>query len=379
MGGNLVGQRGGNQGFDGNRILRHGALLDSALADIIQQQNAHLVAGNQLIGAVRAADGNAHPVGIRVGGQHQVGTGLLGQLQTQAQSLKNLRVGIGAGGEIAVGILLLGDNGNVRNADVVKYPGDRHQAGAVQGRIHQLQPRGCAQAGTDRAGLDGIVQSFLAVLAHIGNEPLGLPFLEGHPGGAGENIGFLNLGVHHRGGIVRHLAAIGAVGLVAVVFGRIVRGGNHDTGVGMVIAGGKGQSGHGHQRVINAHFDAVGGQNAGGLPGKHVGIDPAVVGNGNRLTAPLGFDPVGKTLGGLPHHINIHPVGARAQDSPEACGAEFQCHGEPLLDLILLTRDFLQFPGQGRILQRSGAPTLIILHVHYKSPFPCCIQWVCVL
>ena len=59
--------------------------------------------------------------------------------------------------------------------------------------------------------------------------------------------------------------------------------------------------------------------------------------------------------------------------------AEFQCHGEPLLDLILLTRDFLQFPGQSGILQRSGEPTLIILHVHYKSPFPCCIQWVCIL
>ena len=261
----------------------------------------------------------------------------------------------------------------------MKYPGDGHQAGAVQGRIHQFQPRGSAQAGADRASLDGIVQGFLAVLVHIGNQPLGLPFLKGHPGSTGENIGFLNLGVHHCGGIVCHLAAIGAVGLVAVIFGGIVRGGNHDTGVGMVIAGGEGQGGHRHQRVINAHFDAVGGQNAGGLLGEHVGIDPAVVGDGNQLTAPLGFDPVGKTLGGLTHHINIHPVGACAQDSPEACGAEFQRHGEPLLDLILLARDFLQFPGQSGILQRSGAPTLIILHVHYKSPFPCCIQWVCIL
>ena len=66
--GHGIGKGGGHQGLDGHGIGGHGALLDAALADVIQQQHAHLVAGNQLIASVGAADGDAHPIRVGVGG-----------------------------------------------------------------------------------------------------------------------------------------------------------------------------------------------------------------------------------------------------------------------------------------------------------------------
>ena len=153
-----------------------------------------------------------------------------GKLQAEAQGLENFGVGIGAGGEIAIGVLLLGNDGDVVDADIVQNPGDGHQAGAVQGGVNQLETGGLAQAGAHLTSLDGIVQAFLAVLAHILNKTLGKTILKGHDLGAGENVGFLNFGVDNGGGIVGHLTAIGAVGLVAVVLGGVVGCGHHDAG-----------------------------------------------------------------------------------------------------------------------------------------------------
>ena len=246
----------------------------------------------------------------------------------------------------------------------MKHPGDRHQAGAVQRGVDQFQSGGFADAGTDGAGFDGAVQRLLAVLAHVFDQTLGNAVLKGHHLRAGENVGFLDFRVHHGGGIVRHLAAVGAVGLEAVVLGGVVGGGDHDAGVRLVVPGGEGQGGDGHQRVVNPHPDAVRGQNAGGVPGEHVGIDAAVVGNGDQPAAALGLDPVRQTLGGLPDDVNIHPVAARAQNAPQTRGAEFQRHGKALLDFTLLAFDLFQFVGKSGVFQLSAQPALIIINVH---------------
>ena len=251
----------------------------------------------------------------------------------------------------------------------MKHPGDRHQTGAVQGGVHQLQSGGFADAGADGAGFNGAVQRLLAVLAHVFDQTLGDAVFKGHHLRTGENVGFLNLRVHHGGGIVRHLAAVGAVGFVAVVFGGVVGGGDHDAGIRLVVPGGKGQGGDGHQRVVNPHPNAVGGQNAGGVSGEHVGIDAAVIGNGDQLAAALGLDPVRQSLGGLPDNVNIHPVAARAQNAPQTGGAEFQRHSKALLDLIVLSLDFPQLIGEGGIFQISAQPALIIIYVHHYHLF----------
>ena len=130
--GDCIGQRCGNDRLHSDRLRRHGTLLDAACADVIEEQHAHLVTGNELIGAVRTLHSDADTVCIRVGREHQVSAGLLRELEALLQCVENLRVRIGAGGKVAVRILLLRYDRDVVNADVVQYAGDRNEAGAVQ-------------------------------------------------------------------------------------------------------------------------------------------------------------------------------------------------------------------------------------------------------
>ena len=301
--GNLVSQRGGDDGLAHDRVLRHGALLDTACTDVVQQQNADLVAGEQLIAAILALDGDAHAVCVRVGSQHQISTGLLGQLQTQAQSLKNFRVGVRAGREVAVGILLLGHDGDIGDADVAQDMGDGHKARAVQRAIDQLETGSLADTRADGAGLNGGIEGVDAVVADILDHPLGQTILKGNELGPSQDIRLLDLGVDDVGGLIGHLAAVRAVGLVAVVLG-------------------------------------------------------------NGLAAALGLDPVGKALGGLADNVNIHAVGACADDAAQTGGAEFQGYGKAVLDGGIVALDAFQLRFQVGVIQLCGEPALIHILIH---------------
>ena len=364
MGGDGVGQRGGNDRLDRHRVLGHGALLDAAGADVVQQQSAHLVAGDQLIAAVGALHGDAHTVGVGVGGQHQVGAGLFGQLQAQLEGLEDLGVGVGAGGKVAVGVLLLGDDGDIGDAHVVQHVGDGHQAGAVQGAVHQLEAGGLAQAGADLAGLDGLVEGLLAVVAHKADQALLHALGKGDILCAGEDVGLLDLAVDDGGGVIGHLAAVGAVGLVAVVLGGVVGRRDHDAGVALIVAGGKAERRDRHERLVDAHMDAVGGEHFGRGFGEHIALDAAVVADGDRLAAALGLDPVGQALGGLTHHIDVHAVCAGTDDAAQTCRAELQCDRKPVLDGRVIVADAFQFGLQIRIVEIGGKPSLIHVFIH---------------
>ena len=141
-------------------------------------------------------------------------------------------------------------------------------------------------------------------------------------------------------------------------------GGDHDTGVGPIVSGGKAQSRHRHESVIDADLYAIGGQNFGGLLGKYVRIDPAVVGDGYQLVAALGLYPVGETLGGLPDYVDVHPIGAGTQNAPQTGGAELQCYGESLLDLVIVSGNLGQLLGQCRVLQLGLRPAFVFIQIH---------------
>ena len=64
----LVSQRRGDDRLAHDGVLGHRALLNAARADVVEQQNADLVAGEQLIAAVLALDGDADAVRVGVGG-----------------------------------------------------------------------------------------------------------------------------------------------------------------------------------------------------------------------------------------------------------------------------------------------------------------------
>ena len=96
-----------------DRVNRHLAVLHTLAADIIQQQHTRLVAGQQLVLPCLVLDSDAHTVTVGVSCQQQVSVALLGILHAQRHSLFDLRVGVRAGREVSVRLLLLFDHGDV--------------------------------------------------------------------------------------------------------------------------------------------------------------------------------------------------------------------------------------------------------------------------
>ena len=139
---------------------------------------------------------------------------------------------------------------------------------------------------------------------------------------------------------------------------------DHDTGVALVVTGSKAQGRHGHQGIINAHLDAVCSQNACGSLGKNIALQAAVVADGHGLGALLGLDPVCQTLRSLTDDINIHTVGASAQNAAQTSRAKLQSHRKAVLDLFVISLDLGQFRLQICVFQIGSHPALIFIQIH---------------
>ena len=149
-----------------------------------------------------------------------------------------------------------------------------------------------------------------------------------------------------------------------------MRGSDHDTGVALIVAGGKAQRRYRHQCIINTDFDPVGGQNTGCVLGKIPAFQTAVIGNRDGLGASLGLDPVCDSLCCLTHDPYIHTVGACAKSAAQAGGTEFQRDGKTVLNGTFVSFNALKFRLQIKIFQFRFHPTFVFLHIHsFAVPF----------
>src|SRR5699024_5088761 len=106
------------------------------------------------------------------------------------------------------------------------------------------------------------------------------------------------------------LAAVGPVDFVAVVLGGVVAGGDADARAAAIVPHRPGQGGGGFQPGVQVGGDAVGRQHTGGLAGKDVALDAAVVADGRLFGQAGGVQVIGQALGGLADVVDVHPVGA---------------------------------------------------------------------
>ena len=217
----------GDNGLDHDGVCRHLAVLDTLAADIIQQQHARLVAGQQLILPCLVLDGNAHTVAVRVGRQQQVGVALLGILHTQCHSLFDFRVGIRAGREVSVRLLLLLDHGDIGVAHLFQGAGHRLQAGAVQRAINDSHVLVDLFAKQNRLALDLLHECGIDLVRDVPDAAVCHASFKAAGPDICKNVQFLDFGQDLCSSLGGDLAAVSAIDLITVVLAGVVRSRDH--------------------------------------------------------------------------------------------------------------------------------------------------------
>lgn len=331
----------GNKGLDDSRVCGEGVLLLEACEDIVEQQDAHLVAGERDKLALLVLDGDAETVGIGIGAEHDVCMDLVCKRNAHGERLLEFGIGHSDGGELGILGRLLLDDGHV-DAQLPEDAGDRNVSRAVYGRIDELQ---ILPALSDRLrGERKFFELRNVGIVHFrgnGNDERAL-FVARH----GEIIGDLfNEPDDDLGRLGRHLRAVLAVYLIAVVFLGIVRRGDHDARNGAEIAHRIREHGHGMHVAEQVGFDAVFCEHARRLFGEQTGIPPRIVRDDDSLFLFFfgeRFDVFGEPLRRAHDGVHVHHVHAAADDAAHARRAEFELAAEAVFLLLLVRRDRFQ-------------------------------------
>ena len=174
----------------------------------------------------------------------------------------------------------------------------------------------------------------------------------------------------------RDLAAVRAVGLVAVVLCGVMARSDHDACGAFERTDCPREHRRRHQLPVDMHTDAVCCENCGSGLCKQVGLVAAVVGDRDARLIKGFLHIIGKTLCCTAHGIDIHSACARAEHTAQAAGAELQITVKPLADRIAVAADLSQLSDEVGILRRVFAPELIerqlLRHIglHGTSSFP---------
>ena len=362
----------GDDGFQSDRV---GGQLAGALhgvQHVIKQHHTGLVAGHDLVLAVLVSDHDAHPVAVRVGAQDKVHIIGPGQLHGQIETLRILRVRRLDGGKISVDDHLPGLTEEMLHPGPGQGLGNQLVAAAVEGGVNQLE---AVRHGRNGLRIDGhghnlFQEGFIGFLSHD-SDHAGLDGLVvGHDLHAGEDIDLLQLPGDGVGVLRRQLGPILPVDLIAVVLLWIVAGGDVDARLTAVVAYGEAQLRSGAQRLEDAHLDSRGGADLSGGPGKLHTVEAAVHADGHALLPgflSLCADDVGKALGGVAHHVEVHMVQPHGHGAAKAGGAELQRAIEPALNLLGIVLDGFQlgvlFGGQ----HITAQPFLIFLQIVHEN------------
>ena len=378
MGGDLFAHVHCDDGLDHDRVSRHLAVLYALAANVIQQQHTGLVAGQQLVLACLVLDGDAHAVTVRVGGKQQVGVALLGILHAQCHSLFDLRVGIRAGREIAVRLLLLLDHRNVGVAHLLQGAGHGLQTGAVQRTVHDGHILVDFFAKQDGLALDLLYEGGVDLVRDVPDAAVCHASFKAAGPDICKDVQFLDLGQNLRSSLGGDLAAVRAVDLVAVVLAGVVGRRHHDTGRGVQIAGRKGDGRNRHQNRPDVDLDAIGREHARSNLGKHIALDAAVITDGHRRSFKVLFQIVRQTLRGLCHRVDVHPIGACADDAAQTARAKGEVTVECVLDLGIIQRfQFCHNIGIGGGICQPAFVFLFNIHIVYPlTSRNCACPWM---
>ena len=311
-------------------------MLYALVANIVQQQHTRLVAGQQLVLPCLVLDGDAHTVAVGVGCQQQVGIALLGILHAQRHGFLDLRVGVRAGREVSVRLLLLFDHGDVGVAHLLQSAGHRLQTGAVQRAVHDSHILIDLFAKQNRLALDLLHECSVDLIRDVLDTAVchACFKIAGHD--VRKNVQLLDFSQNFRSNLGSDLAAVCTVDLIAVVLAGVVRSRHHDTGRGVQITSRKGHGRHRHQNRPDIHLDAVGREHTRSHLCKHIALDAAVITDGHGRLCKILLQVVRQTLRSLCHGIDVHPVGSCADDAAQTARAKGEVTIERVLDFGII-------------------------------------------
>ena len=130
----------------------------------------------------------------------------------------------------------------------------------------------------------------------------------------------LDLGV----GRGRELGAVGEVDLVAVVGGRVVRGGDLDARHGAEVPHGEREHRRGERGGQHVDGEPGAREHLGGGRGEGVGAVPGVAPDHDRAALPAAGEPRGEPGGGAAHDGDVHPRRPRPHRPAQPGRAEAQ-------------------------------------------------------
>ena len=353
---------------DRGRVFRQRALAAARRDDIVEQQHAHLVAGDGVVLPVRAADHDADAVGVRIRAEDEVAADLLGEVNGQIEALRIFRVRALDGRERAVEHHLLLDGDDLRHAQTVQRLGHEVPARAVKRRVDDLEPVGHAadNVRVDRLAQDVGQKRFVRLRAHELHKTLTHRVVKVHALDIVEDVQPLHVPGDGGGVLRRELRPVGPVDLVAVILFRVVAGRDVQSGRGAVVLDGKRQLRRRTQGVENAHVDAVGRHDGCGLVRKALTVDAAVKANGDAARAralALGLDDLRERLRGVADDMNVHAAAAERHLAAQAGRAELERGEKAALDLFFVVADGVEF-FPFRIGERGAVkPALVFFHI----------------
>lgn len=328
--GDVVGHGRGHDGGAGDLAGHVGAGLARLGAEEVEQEQAHLVAGEQFVLACMR-DGDADAVGVRVGRQEQVGLHPVAVLQPEFQRLAHLGVGVRAGREVAVLDALLIDGRDIGHADPLEHSGHALQADAVERGVDDAERR----AVLARGDLERLL--YVTVENSLGN-PLHQPLFQGpierHRLYAMETVDRVDGRLDGLRRLDGDLAAVGAVDLVAVVCRGVVRGRDVDAGRAAQLADGETQRRCGLDAIEQIRPDSVAGEHLGDAAHKLLGPMTGIPAKCDRRVLKSAIQVIRQTLRSLADGIDVQTVGAEPELAAQAAGAERQLAKERILNVV---------------------------------------------
>ena len=124
-----------------------------------------------------------------------------------------------------------------------------------------------------------------------------------------------------------NLCTVIPVGLVAVVYLRIVRGSDVHTALAAQATDGIAYLGSGARSLKQIDLDAVGAEDVGYRLGKQAAVVAHVMANDNRDLRQIFeilLQIVGKALGSAAHGVDVHAVAASTHDTAQSTGTKLE-------------------------------------------------------